>query len=330
VSVLLPTYNATATLPACLRSIQRQTFENWECIIVDDGSTDATAAVVGTFAAADRRFVYHRLSHQGLVATLNAGVALCRGEYIARMDADDVMHRQRLGMQVVVLGDQPHLALVGTHARIFPRSGLQAGWRAYEQWLWTIRGAQDVEREIFVESPLVHPTLMIRRNLLTRYGYRDCGWPEDYDLLLRLVTTGHALGVVPRRLLAWRDSATRLSRAAASCSDEVFALCKAQFLAATFLARSARYILWGYGATGRALRKALVGLGKEPAQVIEMHPGRIGNRIHGAPVIAPDQLHGPSDIPMIVSVAGIEPRQQIRKFLSDRGYRELRDFVCAA
>ena len=88
VSVLLPAYNAAATLPACLRSIQRQTESNWECIVVDDGSTDETLACACRCAERDRRVVAVAAPHRGVVAALNAGLERCRGAVIARMDAD--------------------------------------------------------------------------------------------------------------------------------------------------------------------------------------------------------------------------------------------------
>ncbi len=332
VSVLIPTFNAAATLDACLRGVQRQSLPDWECVIVDDGSSDNSATVVAGFTGTDARFRYHRLPHQGLVATLNAGVAQCRGEYVARMDADDLMHRERLAMQVAYLDQHADLVGVGAHVRIFPRDHLHNGWRAYEAWLRSIGDANDVQRELFVESPVVHPTLLIRHSVLAAHPYRDCGWPEDYDLFLRLHQAGARIGMVPRRLLSWRDSALRASRTSRQCGNEVFALCKAHFLARGFLAGGRKYVLWGYGATGRHLWRALAKHDKHLALLVDMHPGRLGNRIHLAPVISPPQL-GPPEVlpaPLIVSVAHAGPRQQIRDFLSRRGYQELRHFVCAA
>ena len=103
-----------------------------------------------------------------------------------------------------------------------------------------------MREDAFIECPIAHPTLMIRRNLLTTLGYRDCGWPEDYDLILRLLADGHELGVVPKRLVAWRDGPERLSRTSETYSVERFTACKAAHLAESFLASSNDYALWGY------------------------------------------------------------------------------------
>ena len=331
VSVLLPARDAAATLEACLRSVARQTLTDWECVVVDDGSRDATLACARRFAAHDPRFVVVAAPRRGLVPALNAGLACCRGALVARMDADDLMHRERLALQAGALAAAPVLAAVGCHVRLFPRAGPRTGRRAYEHWLNAIDTPERVRAEAFVECPIAHPTLVIRRaELVAVGGYHDRGWPEDYDLILRLLAGGGAIGVVPRRLLAWRDLPTRLSRTSATYGHARFTACKAAFLAAGFLAPSDAYVLWGYGETGRALRRALLAHGKRPAHVVELHPGRLGNVIHGAPVIAPAALPLVPRRPVVVSVAHAEPRRQVRDALARMGFCETREFVCAA
>jgi glycosyltransferase involved in cell wall biosynthesis len=330
VSVLLPAFDAEATLATALRSVLRQRERRWECIVVDDGSTDGTAACARRFAADDARFRMISVPHAGVVGALRLGLALARGRLVARMDADDVMHRDRLGAQRAALDAAPGLAAVGCHVRVFPRPTPSAGLRAYERWLNAIDCAARLRAEAFVECPVAHPTLMVRRDVLRALGYRDAGWPEDYDLVLRLLAAGHEIGVVPRRLHAWRDGPGRLWRRDARYRQERFAACKAAFLAGGILARSDTYVLWGYGATGRALRRALLAHGKRPSHVVDVHPGRLGMRIHGAPVISIADLAAAPRGPVVASVAGETPRRLIRAALVAMGLRETADFVCAA
>jgi len=330
VSVLLPAFNASRTLPACLHSLQRQTEPRWRCVAVDDGSRDDTLSRLREVAARDDRFEVVSGLHRGLVEALNRGLRRCRGRYVARMDADDLMHRERLAAQLRLLEAEPRLAAVGCHVRIFPRADLRDGRRAYEGWLNSVDSARRVREEAFVECPIAHPTWMIRRDVLDQFGYRQQGWPEDYDLLLRLLAAGHEVGVVPRRLLCWRDSPRRLSRTSPAYGLDRFTACKASFLAAGFLGTRETYGLWGYGETGRALRRVLLEHGKQPAFIVELHPGRLGKLIHGAPVISPQELRSRRGLPIVVSVAGPEPRRQIRDALGQMGFEELRDFVCAA
>ncbi len=330
VSVLLPAYNAAATLPACLRSLARQREARWECVLVDDGSSDRTAAVGLRAAAADPRVTVVRRPHAGLVETLVAGLARCRAPYVARMDADDVMHRDRLRAQCDALDADPALAGVGCHVRLCPRRLLTDGRRAYERWLLSIRTARAVRTDAFVECPVAHPTLMARRDVLQAFAYRDAGWPEDYDLVLRLLAAGHEIGIVPRRLVAWRDHPQRLSRTHPTYGLDRFTACKAAFLASSFLAERETYVLWGYGQTGKVLARALARHGKRPSSIVEVHPRRIGQHVGGARVIAPDELARLRPARLVVSVAGVGPRTLIRSALDEMGFAELRDYVCAA
>jgi hypothetical protein len=202
--------------------------------------------------------------------------------------------------------------------------------RSYERWLNAIDSRERVRADAYVECPIAHPTLLIRREVLVELGYRNLGWPEDYDLFLRLLGGGHAVEVVPQRLLAWRCGPERLSRTSDAYGIDRFTACKASFLANSFLARRDHYVLWGYGGTGRALQRALREHGKAPAAIVELHPRRLGNHIHGAPVIAPHALEAWRHLPLVASVAGDAARDRIRAALSRMGYRELLDYVCAA
>ena len=330
VSVLLPAWNAADTLEACLASLHRQTEPDWEAVVVDDGSSDATARVVSEAALRDPRLAVVVRPHRGVVAALRAGLDKCRGTYVARMDADDVMRRDRLRAQADALDAAPSLVGVSCHVRICPRRNLTGGLRQYERWLNGIATPGDVRRDAFVECPVAHPTLMMRREALARLGYRDVPWPEDYDLVLRALAAGLRIGVVPRRLVAWRDGPSRLSRTDPRYAREAFAACKAHYLAHGFLARSDAYVLWGYGGTGRALRRALAAHARRPAAVVEVSPRRIGQRIHGAPVISPADLPAWRGAPIVVSVAHAGPRALVRAALAAMGFTELESYVCAA
>jgi len=330
VSVLLPVRDAAATLAASLRSISRQRLLDLECIVVDDGSRDESLAIARRHARGDPRFRAIAQPALGLVTALLRGLAECRAPLVARHDADDAMHRDRLALQVAALEAAPELAGVGCHVRLFPRNALGPGMRAYERWLAGVRTAADVRREAFVECPLAHPTLVLRRDVLCAHAYRDLGWPEDYDLVLRLLAAGCELGTVPRRLVAWRHGPHRLSQRSAVYAPDRFTACKAHHLVNGPLARAPRYWLWGYGGTGRALAKALRAHGRHPDAIVELHPRRIGQRIQGARVIAPKDLGAPGALPLVVSVAGADARGLIRAELDQRGFREGADYVCAA
>ena len=329
ISILLPVWNAAGTISLALESIRRQTEPAWECVAVDDGSHDGTAGVLKAAAAADPRVRVVTIPHRGLVAALNEGLSHCTAPLIARMDADDVMHRERLARQAGALDDDPGLAAVGAHVRLFPRRGLSERRREYERWLNSLCTGADLQRDRFVECPIAHPTLMMRDSLAD-LRYEDRGWPEDYDLMLRAYARGLRLGVVAARLLSWQDRPSRASRTDTRYSIEQFTACKAHYLAQSFLADSDAFVLWGYGSTGRLLRRALLAHGKRPRAIVEVKPGRLGQRIHGAPVIPIASLAALRGEPIVVSVARAGPRAEIRAALASMAFIEGRDFVCAA
>ena len=336
ISILLPARDAEATLPACLASIARQSEARFECVLVDDGSRDATRAIAESVARRDARFrvlAPGRASDRGqsgLVAALNAGLEACRAPFVARMDADDLMHRERLARQLAALVAEPQLAGVGCHVRVFPRAALRPGLCDYERWLRSIDSPHRVACERFVECPLPHPTWMLRRDVMLRLGYRDCGWPEDYDFLLRVFAAGERIGVVPRRLLAWRDGPARMWRSDPAYAQPRFLACKAQHLAEGPLRHRDDYVLWGFGETGKALRRALAALGKRAAWIVELHPRRLGETIHGAKVVRPETLPSLPKLPVVTSVAGAFARAEIRAQCRRMNLREPLDFTCAA
>lgn len=331
ISILVPVWNAASTLPAMLRSIRVQTYTDYECVLVDDGSSDATPSLLRAAARRDDRVRVVSRGHSGIVQALNAGLEHCRGRYVARMDADDRMHRERLARQLAAMERDPGLTAVGSHVRLFPRARLTEGRLAYESWVNSLATEDDVLRDRFVECPLVHPTLFIRRDALDEYAYRDASWAEDYDLILRMLARGLRLSVVPLPLLAWRDGSARLSRTHRAYTLERFTACKAAFLANTWLDADT-YVLWGYGDTGRTLCKALATQGRHPSHIVELHPGRVGQTVAGAPVISPEALERLSPRPrhVVVSVAGQTARSLIRASLDKAGFVERRDYLCLA
>jgi hypothetical protein len=180
-----------------------------------------------------------------------------------------------------------------------------------------------------VECPIAHPALMMRRAMVD-LRYCDQQWPEDYDLVLRALASGLRIGMVPRRLLAWRDRAGSWSRTDPAYAVERFTACKAHYLARGFLADTDSFVLWGYGSTGRMLRRELALHGKTPSHIVEVKASRVGQRIHGAPVIPIPMLSSLRGQPIVVSVARAGPRREIREALAAMHFEEGRDFVCAA
>ncbi len=331
VAVLMPVRNAAATVRAAAVSILRQTERDLALVCVDDGSTDASAEILDALAARDRRIVVLRGPGEGIARALNRGLAVCDADLVARMDADDVAHPERLALQRAALAADPSLAAVGSRVRLFPGRIVRAGMRRYAAWLNGLTGPDELRRDLFVEAPLVHPATTIRREALARAdGWRDGDFPEDYDLWLRLHAAGGRLANVPRTLLAWREAPSRATRTDPRYALDRHVALKCRHLAAGPLAGRREVALWGAGETGKAFADALRGEQIRVALFVEVDRNKIGRRVRGVPVIGYEDVGQARGLPLLVAVGAPGARGLIRAELAKRGFEEVRDFRCVA
>lgn len=331
VSVLLPCRDASAWLDACAESLSSQTLAEHEVVVVDDGSSDDTAGRLRAWARRDRRVRVLETGGAGLVAALRAATTAATAPLLARMDADDVAHPERLARQVALLADRPELAACGTGVELFPAAALGSGYRRYERWLNAIREPDDLLRDLFVECPVAHPTLMIRASVLGGLGgYRDAGWPEDYDLVLRLHAAGLRAANLPGALLRWRARPDRHSLRSERYGPAAFRRCKVHFLRAGFLPPGRPVVVWGAGRVGKPLARELLRQGTRVAAFVDLDPRKIGQEIHGAPVLSPAvAAERPGDY-VLAAVGSPGAREEIREVLAGFGRREIDDFRACA
>jgi glycosyltransferase involved in cell wall biosynthesis len=170
ISILMPFRNAEATLAETLASIAAQSLSEWELVAVDDGSEDRSAEMVRAFAAREGRTVLVEPGRVGLVAALNLGLERCAFPLVARMDADDVMHPERLADQRAWLEDRPDHSVAGSLVELFSDEPVTEGSLEYIRWQNGCRTSVDIANERYVESPLAHPSVMFRREAVPRCG----------------------------------------------------------------------------------------------------------------------------------------------------------------
>ncbi len=335
VSVLMPCFNASATLDEAVSSILSQTLADLELVAVDDGSTDDTAARLQAWAGLDPRLRPIRLNHGGLLHALNTGLASCRAPLIARMDADDRSHPDRLRLQRAFLLEHPEVAVVGCRVAGFPAGQVRRGFEIYLEWLNSLIDADEIGREIWIESPLAHPSVMMRREWIERVGgYQEHGWPEDYDLWLRLHLAGARFGKVNDVLLEWREHPARLTRTDSRYSVENFLRAKARYLTQGPLRGRQSVIVWGAGQMGRRLSKHLMREGAPLAAFVDIDTAKIGRRRRGLPILAPQDLPAlwrrlPQPV-LLAAVGARGARAWIREQLSSMGLVEGRDWWAVA
>ena len=204
VSVVLPVFNADRFVRAAIESVLTQTYTDFEFIIIDDGSTDSSLAIIKKAVSADSRCRVISRSNVGLVATCNEGVAESRGAYILRMDQDDISYRERFAAQVAYLNANPECVALGTRVLLADEDLLPI----IEAFKLTTHDQIDSENMSGVGSAICHPSAAISREaLLAVGGYRaEFEWAEDLDLFLRLAEYGK-VGNLPSVFLTYRQHA---------------------------------------------------------------------------------------------------------------------------
>jgi len=213
VSILMATHNAERFIEETMVSILGQTLTDFECIIVNDGSTDGTAKVVERYLT-DSRFRLINLSKVGLCAALNHGLALTRAPLIARMDSDDVMLPERLARQVAYLEGHPELGGCGSFYHLIDEHGRKLG-----DGQCPLTSVEAIERHLRNEGQLIYPnpTLMLRRSIMVSLGgYRAEYFPcEDVDLSVRMWEAKQPIIVLPNYLLNFRMHPSSVSSSSA-------------------------------------------------------------------------------------------------------------------
>ncbi len=331
VAVLLPVRNAAATVGPAVVSILRGRYRDLSLFAVDDGSTDATGAVLDRLAARDRRVQVLRAPGEGIALALDRALTASDSELVARMDADDVAWPGRLEAQVEALDADPALAVVGARVRLFPRPQVRDGMRRYVGWLNGLVTPEQVARDLFVEAPLCHPATLLRRRALAAVGgWRSGDFPEDYDLWLRLAAAGARMANLPRTLLDWREGPARLTRTDPRYGLDRHVALKCGALAGGPLRGVAEVALWGAGETGRSFADGLLRVGIRVVAFVEVDRKKVGRTIRGAPVHSFEEVERLRGVPLLVAVGAPGARQLIRAELDKRGFVELRDYRCVA
>jgi hypothetical protein len=171
---------------------------------------------------------------------------------------------------------------------------------------------------------------MMRRSIIQEMGgYHDNGWPEDYDLWLRMAQTGVQFARLPQTLLFWRDHPERSTRTMDEYASHAFRTCKCYHLLRGFLSNINNVVIAGAGQEARAWQRLLVAAGVSVSTWLDVDPKKIGRILHNAPVIRPEELHLNSQ-KMIVAIGVRGAREQFRSIAERRGWQEGVDFVCVA
>jgi glycosyltransferase involved in cell wall biosynthesis len=329
ISVVMPFRDAASTVGNTLESVAAQTLGAFELLAIDDGSVDESSEIVRRFAEQDPRVRLIQPGRIGLVACLNLGLEQSRSPFWARMDADDLMHEDRLRLQREFLDRHGNVALVASQVELIPLDRIRTGYREYVRWQNGCLDPEEIAANIYVESPFAHPSVMVRRSVLVELGgYAEGPFPEDYELWLRMHHAGYRMAKIPRVLLSWRDHDQRLSRVDSRCSGEAFDRLRARFLARDpRIPRDRDLVVWGTRRRTRLRVRLAMDLGVRPMAWVDINRRKTGKRIWDLLVHPPEWLDRQPRPFVLVYVRSRRVRDEIRSFLEGLGYCCGTDFL---
>ncbi len=322
VSVILPFFNADVSLKRALGSIENQTLKDFECILINNNSTDKSVEIAKHQIEKDKRFILINEKKQGVMFASNAGSDIARSKYIARMDADDVASKDRLKLQSDFLDDNPDYGAVGGKVKHISHSENTKGFARYVDWVNSVQTYSDILNSQFIESPIVNPSTMWRKEVGEKYGmYKHGDFPEDYEMWLRWLNKGVKIKKLNEVVLNWHDSDTRLTRTQSIYSDSSFYRIKTKYLAQWLEKNNPfhpRIVVWGASRISRR-RAALL---KQYGIEIEFYIDIKRSRQLEQKVIYYNEIPSSKEIFILTYIKQMDAREEIQDFLHDRGYIE--------
>lgn len=327
ISVVLPYYNAETTLESAIKSILSQSYSDLELLLINNNSSDSSQSIALYYQQKDARITLLSESKQGVVFAANLGLEKAKGDYIARMDADDVSHSSRFQNQIDEFRKNVNLSICATQVNYCNAVKTDDGFSHFVDWNNHLLSHSQIYTNRFVEFPVVNPSLMFKRALIADVGlFKEGDFPEDYEWFLRAMELSHKITKIEKPLLDWHDSINRLTRTDARYESEQFFKIKTTYLANHLKTINTHKVwIWGAGKLGLRRSQLLSGHDIEIAGYIDIKHKSLQNFpcVHFEAIELLKQ-------PFIISyITNRGKRNEVRNFLNTRGYEEGISYIIA-
>lgn len=326
ISILTPFKNTSKYLAECLESIISQTYNNWELIIIDDHSSDHSYDIVNEYARKDSRIKLFKNTGKGIIEALQYAFSLSSGEFVTRMDSDDIMPNDKLEHMINNLLKHGKGHVATGLVKYFSDQGISDGYNKYEQWLNKLTKTGSNYSEIYKECVIASPCWMTyRTDFIACDGFNPNLYPEDYDLIFRFYK--HGLKCIPcdKLLHYWRDYPIRTSRTHEHYAQNYFLDIKLRYFLELDYNKNKTLTIWGAGFKGKTIAKALVE--KEiPFYWICDNPKKIGKHIYNQELKPFEFLETLNQTQSIVTVANSDAQIEITKYLKSQNKIAMEDY----
>ncbi len=322
ISVIMPVLNAAAFLPQCIESIQHQTKEDWELIVINDHSDDNSFQVIEDYAKADPRIKVFHNDGRGIIEALRMAYQNTAGSLITRMDADDYMAPTKLELMSdeLVRYGIGHIAI--GYVKYFSESELGNGYINYAKWLNDLTMMASNFSEIYKECSIPSPCWMVHRTDLDLCrAFEPDTYPEDYDLAFRFRKQGLKVIPVTEVLHHWRDHESRASRNDDNYKDNLFAKLKVPHFIDQDYNQQSQLVLWGAGKKGKQIAKLLNEEGV-PFLWICDNPNKIGQIIYDMQLHDQSILQQRKELQVIVGISSAPDKHEVEDVMKEFGQHE--------
>ncbi|MFX0557996.1 glycosyltransferase [Maribacter sp. CXY002] len=326
ISILIPFKNTAKFLPECINSILVQTYTNWEVIAINDHSTDTSLETLQSYQAKDERIKVFNNDGVGIINALRTAYNLSTGDYITRMDSDDMMTSERLLIMLRALLEKGNRHLAVGQVKYFSNRGISNGYERYAMWLNNLTISGNNFTEIYKECVIPSPCWMVsRKDLDYCNAFESDRYPEDYDLAFRFYA--NKLKVIPcdTILLHWRDYDTRTSRTSEHYAQNYFLDIKLHYFLKLDYQPLKTLVVWGAGNKGKTIAKVLL------EQNIDFHwvcdnPKKIGKEIYGKEMQSFQVLNEIKSSQSIITVANVEAQEEIMVYFKKQNRLPMLDY----
>ncbi len=326
VSILIPFKNTESFLSQCLNSIVEQEYRNWEVLAVNDKSSDGSRNLVNSYAKNDQRIQLFDNEGSGIIEALRTAYKHSKGEFITRMDSDDIMTAEKLKVMVEALLNhgEGHVAL--GQVRYFSHRGISNGYERYEKWLNSLTETGNNYSEIYKECVIPSPCWMVHKDDLDLCGaFSPNLYPEDYDLTFRFYANGLKCIPSSKLLHLWRDYDTRTSRTSEHYAQNYFLQIKLHYFLKLNYDPKRPLTVWGAGAKGKEIARALLEQNINFYWVCD-NPRKIGKHIYEKEMFHFGKLNELPNAQSIISVANADAQTYIKKFFTGLDHKPMKDY----
>ena len=327
ISIIMAARDTAEYIEECLRSIQAQTFSDWELLAVNDRSTDATKEILLEYAAADPRIKVLDSKGERLLPALQTGYAASRAPLINRMDSDDRMPPYKLALMLEEWDKHGKGSIVAGGTEHFADKGeLGDGFKRYDAWLNELARDNTHFEQIYTECVIPsHCWLMHREDLDAVGAFDPMVYPEDYDLCFRFYKAGYKIVGIDKVLHHWRDRSDRISRTWEEYKDNRYFDLKLKYFFELDRDLSRPLVIWGAGPNGKDLAKKLIALGATFQWVCD-NPRKIGQDIYGVVLKEEEWIKDLKDPQILVVMASPTDREKVKCLLKAWGNSTVKDF----